>query len=77
MKDVVSSVIEAYNCNSHGAVGNRTPDEVLTKNDAQIVRHLTDSAHNQRIYQSVPFAEGQKVRVIEQKEGLMRKTKIQ
>jgi hypothetical protein len=33
-----------------------------------MVRHINDSAHNQQVYESVPFDSGQKVRILEQKE---------
>jgi hypothetical protein len=33
-----------------------------------LIRHLNDSAHNQQIYKSVPFEDGQRVRILEQKE---------
>ena len=49
-------------------MNNKTPNEVFKKNDDQIARHLTDRMHNQQGYKSVPFEEGQKVRILEQKE---------
>ncbi len=36
---------------------------------------LNDSAHNQFIYQSVPFEDGQKVRILEQKKNLTKESK--
>ena len=68
IKDVIASVIETYNNSSHRTLKNKTPNEVYKDNDDQTARHLNDIAHNQRVYQSVPFKDGEKVRIIEQKE---------
>jgi hypothetical protein len=68
IKEVVSSVIETYNNNSHRTLQNKTPNQVYNDIENQTARHITDSLHNQQIYEKVPFDEGQKVRVLEQKE---------
>jgi hypothetical protein len=47
---------------------NRSPNQVFKDNDDQIARHLNDSAHNQQVYKTVPFKDGDKVRILEQKE---------
>ena len=64
----MASVIETYNNSSHRTLKNKTPNEVYKDNDDQMARHLNDSLHNHNIYQSVPFKDGEKVRVLEQKE---------
>jgi hypothetical protein len=68
IKEVVSSVIETYNNNSHRTLQNKTPNQVYNDIENQTARHIKDSLHNQQIYEKVPFDEGQKVRVLEQKE---------
>ncbi len=68
IKEVVSSVIDTYNNNSHRTLNNKTPNEVFKDNDDQLARYLNDSAHNQTIYKSVPFNDGDKVRILEKKE---------
>ena len=39
-----------------------------------MTRHLNDTVHNQKVqvYQSVPFRDGEKVRILEQKENFDR-----
>jgi hypothetical protein len=32
-----------------------------------MTRHLNDSVHNQQVYKSVPFNDGEKVRILEEK----------
>ena len=49
-------------------MNNKTPNQVFKDNDDQMTRHLNDSVHNQKVYQSVPFKDGEKVRILEQKE---------
>jgi len=68
IKEVVSSVIETYNNNSHRTLQNKTPNQVYNDIENQTARHITDSLHNQQIYKSVPFKEGEKVRILEKKE---------
>jgi transposase InsO family protein len=68
IKDVIASVIETYNNNSHRTLKNKTPNQVYKDNDDQTARHLNDTAHNQAIYKSVPFNDGDKVRILEKKE---------
>ena len=68
IKDVMKSIIDTYNNNSHRTLDNKTPNQVFKDNDDQMARHLNDTAHNQAIYQSVPFKDGEKVRILEQKE---------
>ena len=64
----MKSIVETYNSINHRTLNNKTPNEVFDDYDNQTTRHLNDSAHNQFIYQSVPFEDGQKVRILEQKE---------
>ena len=33
-----------------------------------MTRHLNDHVHNQKVYQSVPFKDGEKARILERKE---------
>ncbi len=67
IKDVMKSIIDTYNNNSHRTLKNKTPNQVYKDNDAQTARHLNDTAHNQVIYKSVPFNDGEKVRILEEK----------
>jgi hypothetical protein len=64
----MKSIIDTYNNNSHRTLKNKTPNQVYKDNDDQTARHLNDTAHNQAIYKSVPFNDGEKVRILEQKE---------
>ena len=68
IKDVIKSIINTYNNNSHRTLKNKTPNEVFKDNDDQMTRYLNDSVHNQQVYKSVPFDTGDKVRILEQKE---------
>ena len=68
IKDVMKSIIDTYNNNSHRTLKNKTPNQVYKDNDDQTARHLNDTAHNQTIYKSVPFNDGDKVRILEKKE---------
>ena len=67
IKDVMKSIIDTYNNNSHRTLKNKTPNQVYKDNDDQTARHLNDTAHNQAIYKSVPFNDGEKVRILEEK----------
>ena len=55
IKDVMKSIIDTYNNNSHRTLDNKTPNQVFKDNDDQITRHLNDSVHNQEVYKTVPF----------------------
>jgi hypothetical protein len=68
IKDVMKSIIDTYNSNSHRTLDNKSPNQVFKDNDDQITRHLNDSVHNQQVYKTVPFNSGDKVRILEQKE---------
>ena len=68
IKDVMKSIIDTYNNNNHRTLDNKTPNQVFKDNDDQIARHLNDSVHNQKVYKSVPFDTGDKVRILEKKE---------
>ena len=68
IKDVIKSIIDTYNNNSHRTLSNRTPNQVFKDNDDQMTRHLNDSVHNQQVYKTVSFDTGDKVRILEQKE---------
>ena len=50
----MKTIIDTYNNNSHRTLGNKTPNQVFKDNDDQMTRHLNDSVHNQKNYQSVP-----------------------
>ena len=67
IKDVIKSIIDTYNNNSHRTLKNKTPNQVYKDNDDQMTRHLNDSVHNQQVYKSVPFDTGDKVRILEEK----------
>ena len=60
----MKSIIDTYNNNSHRTLKNKTPNQVFIDNDDQTARHLNDRAHNQAIYKSVPFKNGEKVRIL-------------
>ena len=47
---------------------NKTPNQVYKDNDDQTARHLNDTMHNQQVYKTVPFNDGDKVRILEKKE---------
>ena len=68
IKDVMKTVIDTYNNSNHRTLNNKSPNQVFKDNDDQMARHLNDSLHNQQIYKSVPFDDGDKVRILEQKE---------
>ena len=68
IKDVIKSIIDTYNNNSHRTLKNKTPNEVFKDNDDQMTRHLNDSVHNQQVYKTVPFNSGDQVRILEKKE---------
>ena len=68
IKDIMKTIIDTYNSNSHRSLGNKSPNQVFKDNDDQMARHLNDSLHNQRVYKSVPFDTGDKVRILEKKE---------
>jgi hypothetical protein len=68
IKDVMKSIIDTYNNNSHRTLDNKTPNQVFKDNDDQITRHLNDSVHNQQVYKTVPFNSGDQVRILEKKE---------
>ena len=68
IKDVMKTIIETYNNNSNRTLGNKTPNEVFKDHDNQMTRHFNDSLHNQQIYKTVPFKEGDNVRILESKE---------
>jgi hypothetical protein len=62
IKDVMKTIIDTYNNNNHRTLNNKTPNQIFKDNDDQIARHLNDSLHNQQIYKSVPFNDGDKVK---------------
>jgi len=68
IKDVMKTIIKTYNNNSNRTLGNKTPNEVFKDHDNQMTRHFNDSLHNQQIYKTVPFKEGDNVRILESKE---------
>ncbi len=49
IKDVMKTIIETYNNNSHRTLGNKTPDQVFEDNDYQMTGHINGSVHNQHI----------------------------
>jgi hypothetical protein len=68
IKDVMITIIDTYNSNSHRTLGNKTPNQVFKDNHDQITSHLNDSVHNQQVYKTVPFNSGDKVRILEKRE---------
>ena len=64
----MKTIVDTYNNCNHRTLNNKTPNQVFKDNDDQIARHLNDSVHNQKIYKSVPFSDGDKVRILEKKE---------
>ncbi len=70
MKDVIKSIIDTYNNNSHRTLDNKTPNQVFKDHDDQITRHINDSVHNQQVYTTVSFNKGDKVRILEKKEKI-------
>ena len=40
IKDVMKSIIDTYNNNSHRTLDNKTPNQVFKDNDDQITRHI-------------------------------------
>ena len=49
---------------------NKAPDQVYKDNDDQTARQLNVRMQNQKVYQSVPFKDGDKVRIVERKEKI-------
>ena len=43
IKDVMKSIIDTYNSNSHRTLNNKLPNQVFKDNDDQITRHLNDT----------------------------------
>ena len=64
----MKTIIDNYNSSSNRSLNNRAPNQVFKDHDDQLARHIIDSAHNQTIYKSVPFKDGDKVRILEQRE---------
>jgi predicted DNA-binding antitoxin AbrB/MazE fold protein len=46
---------------------NITHNQVYKDNDDQTARRLNDRTRNQKLYQSVPFKDGEKVEILEKK----------
>ncbi len=70
INDVMKTIIETYNSNSHRSLDNKTPNQVFKDNGDQMTRHIKDSIHNRQKYGKVPFDTGDKVRILEKKEKL-------
>ena len=70
----MNSIIATYNNDNHRSLQNKTPNQVFKDNDNQRIRFLTDSIHNQSIYQTIPFNASDQVRVLEDK-GILDKGK--
>jgi hypothetical protein len=64
----MKTIVLTYNNSSHRTLNYKTPTQLFKDNDDQITRHLNDSLQNQQIYKSVPFSDGDKVRILEKKE---------
>ncbi len=77
IKDIIKTIIDTYTSCNYITLNNKTPNQVFEDNDDQQERHMNDSLslHNQRTYQSVPFEEGQKVRISERKEILIKESR--
>ena len=58
IKDVMKSIIDTYNNNSHRTLDNKTPNQVLKDNDDQRTRHINDSVHNQQVYKHYRLIQG-------------------
>ena len=67
LQNVMDSIIATYNNDNHRSLQNKTPNQVFKDNDNQRIRFLTDSIHNQSIYQTIPFNASDQVRVLEDK----------
>ncbi len=67
IKDVMKTIVDTYNNSSHRTLNNKIPTQVFKDNDDQIARHWNVSLHNHQIYKSVPFSDGDKVRILEKK----------
>jgi hypothetical protein len=65
IKDVMKTIVDTYNNSNHRTLNNKTPNQVFKDNEDQIARHLNDSLHNQQIYKSVSFDDGDKVKILE------------
>jgi hypothetical protein len=61
------TIIDTYNISSHTNLNNKTPNRVFKDYDDQTARHLNDNLHNQQIYKSVPFSDGDKVGILKRK----------
>jgi hypothetical protein len=68
VKDLMKSIIDTYNSNSHRTLDNTISNQVFKDNDDQITRHINDSVHNQQVYNTVPYDTGDKVNILEEKE---------
>ena len=71
----MKTIVDTYNNSSHRTLNNKTPNQVFEDNDDQIARHLNDSLHNQQIYKSVPFNDGDKVKYQKRKRNLIKEIK--
>ena len=68
LKEVVATIIATYNNDNHRTLHNKTPNQVFKDNDDQMARHLNDTVHNHKVYKTVPFNSGNKVRILEDKD---------
>jgi hypothetical protein len=71
----MKTIVDTYNNNNHRTLNNKTPNQIFKDNDDQIARHLNDSLHNQQIHKSVPFNDGDKVRILKRKRNLIKENK--
>ncbi len=64
----MKTIEDTYNNSSHRTLNDKTPNQVFKDYDDLIARHLNDSLQNQQLYKSVPFSDGDIVRILEKKE---------
>jgi len=67
-KDVVQSAVDSYNDNEHRTI-KTTPNKAWKDNNLQIVHHLNDIIHNEKVYKSAVFKPGETVRILESKDN--------
>ena len=48
IKDVMKSIIDTYNKNSHRTLKNKSPNQIFKDTDDQMTRHLNVTVHNQK-----------------------------
>jgi hypothetical protein len=74
IKDVI---IDTYNSHGsrHRTLKNKKSNQIFKYNDDQIASYLNDIMHNHQAHQLVPFDTGDKVRILEKNESLIKESK--